>query len=74
VRETNEGNATEIDEGVEAPATGLDETPDANIVDDINTSFQSDIFDQRIWDSFNEGVIEDFISRNTRRMLLFSRT
>jgi hypothetical protein len=50
VRETNEGNAAEIDEGVEAPATGLDETPDANIVDDINTSFQSDIFDKRIWD------------------------
>jgi hypothetical protein len=25
VRETNEGNAAEIDEGVEAPATGLDE-------------------------------------------------
>jgi hypothetical protein len=50
VRETNEGNAAEIDEGVEAPATGLDETPDANIVNDINTSFQSDIFDPRIWD------------------------
>lgn len=33
-------------------------------------SIESDVFE----DTDYEGVIEDFISRNTRRMLLFSRT
>jgi hypothetical protein len=33
-------------------------------------SIESDIFE----DTDYEGIIEDFISRNTRRMLLFSRT
>lgn len=33
-------------------------------------SIESDVFE----DTKYEGIIEDFISRNTRRMLLFSRT
>jgi hypothetical protein len=33
-------------------------------------SIESDVFE----DTDYEGVIEDFISRNTRQMLLFSRT
>lgn len=33
-------------------------------------SIESDVFE----DTDYEGIIEDFISRNTRRMLLFSRT
>jgi hypothetical protein len=69
VRETNEGNTAEIDEGVEAPATGLDETPDANIVDDINTSFQSDIFDPRIWDSLNPKMVDTLLKKGPKRDL-----
>jgi hypothetical protein len=66
VRETNEGNAAEIDEGVEAPATGLDETPDANIADDINTSFQSDIFDPSIWDSLNPKMVDTLLKKGPK--------
>jgi hypothetical protein len=69
VRESNEGNAAEIDEGVEAPATDLDETPDANIVDDINTSFQSDIFDPRIWDSLNPKMVDTLLKKGPKRDL-----
>eukprot|EP00267_Zea_mays_P045884 XP_020398216.1 uncharacterized protein LOC109941546 [Zea mays] len=59
----------EIDEGVEAPATDLDETPDANIVDDINTSFQSDIFDPRIWDSLNPKMVDTLLKKGPKRDL-----
>ena len=69
MRESNEGNAAEIDEGVEAPATDLDETPDANIVDDINTSFQSDIFDPRIWDSLNPKMVDTLLKKGPKRDL-----
>ncbi|KAL5648532.1 hypothetical protein ACJX0J_039341, partial [Zea mays] len=60
-----------VDEGntsfqlMKAPAIGLHETPDADIVGDINTSFQSDIFDPRIWDSLNpKMLVENIFQQN----------